>query len=138
MKKSSMDKINSAAVYDMVYLENIVNCLEMEISKGFMDDLTEIFTRTRRLNEEEAWGFYNSAMRILSTLAIKKLAEKIEEKYLEHAGGETTEDLKTWAEHAAYYFVNEMDDERPASEKLNPTIEEQVYKEIEDFLGIRS
>ena len=136
MKKSSMDKINSAAVYDMVYLENIVNCLEMEISKGFMDDLTEIFSRARNLNESQAWGFFNRTMQIVSDITSKKLAEKIEFRYLTHTDGETAYGLKEWAENAAFYFMGGMDDVRPTSDNLDAAIVEQVYKEIEELLGL--
>ena len=136
MKQSSKDKMHAADVLEMVYLENIVKRLGMGISDGFMDDLTEIFSRARNLNESQAWGFFNGTMQIVSDITSKKLAEKIEFRYLTHTDGETAYGLKEWAEDAAFYFVSGMNDARPNSDNLDPAIVEQVYKEIEKLLGL--
>ena len=136
MKESSKDKMHAADVLDMVHLEKLVKRLGMGISDGFMDDLTEIFSRARNLNESQAWGFFNHTMQIVSDITSKKLAEKIEFRYLTHTDGETAYGLKEWAEDAAFYFVNGMDDVRPTSDNLDAAIVEQVYKEIEELLGL--
>ena len=107
----------------------------MGISDGFMDDLTEIFSRARNLNESQAWGFFNRTMQIVSDITSKKLAEKIEFRYLTHTDGETAYGLKEWAENAAFYFMGGMDDVRPMADTLDATIIEQVYKETEELLG---
>ena len=135
MKQSSKDKMHASDVLDMVYLENIMKRLKMGISDEFMDDFTEIFSRARTLNESQAWGFFNNAMQILSDITTKKLAEKIEFRYLKHTDGETVDGLKEWAENVAFYFVNGMDDVRPTADTLDATIVEQVYKETEELLG---
>ena len=135
MKQSSKDKMHASDVLDMVYIENIMKRLKMGISDEFMDDFTEIFSRARALNESQAWGFFNNAMQILSDITTKKLAEKIEFRYLKHTDGETAYGLKEWAENAAFYFVDGMDDVRPTADTLDATIIEQVYKETEELLG---
>ena len=136
MKQSSKDKMHATDVLDMVYIENIMKRLKMGISDEFMDDFTEIFSRARALNESQAWGFFNNAMQILSDITTKKLAEKIEFRYLVHTDGETVYGLKEWAEDAAFYIVGGMDGERPTSDNLDASIVEQVYKEIEKLLGL--
>ena len=135
MKESSKDKMHAADVLDMVHLEKLVKRLGMGISDGFMDDLTEIFSRARNLNESQAWGFFNHTMQIVSDITSKKLAEKIEFRYLTHTDGETAYGLKEWAENAAFYFMGGMDDVRPMADTLDATIIEQVYKETEELLG---
>ena len=135
MKQETKNKVNAAAWLDMTYLEGIMNSLKMNISDGFFDDVAEIFSRARDLNESQAWEFFNETMRIVSDIATKKLAEKIEFRYLKHTDGETIDGLKEWAENVAFYFVNGMDDVRPTADTLDATIVEQVYKEIEELLG---
>ena len=135
MKQSSKDKMNAADVLDMVYLENIMKRLRMGISDGFMDDLTEIFSRARNLNESQAWGFFNGTMQIVSDITSKKLAEKIEFRYLKHTDGESPNGLNEWAGNAAYYIVRGRDGVRPTSDDLDAAIVEQVYKEINELLG---
>ena len=135
MKQETKNKVNAAAWLDMTYLEGIMNSLKMNISDGFFDDVAEIFSRARDLNESQAWEFFNETMRIVSDIATKKLAEKIEFRYLKHTDGETVDGLKEWAENVAFYFVNGMDDVRPTADTLDATIVEQVYKEIEELLG---
>ena len=130
MKQETKNKVNAAAWLDMTYLEGIMNSLKMNISDGFFDDVAEIFSRARDLNESQAWEFFNETMRIVSDIATKKLAEKIEFRY-----GETVDGLKEWAENVAFYFVNGMDDVRPTADTLDATIVEQVYKETEELLG---
>lgn len=135
MKQETKNKVNAAAWLDMTYLEGIMNSLKMNISDGFFDDVAEIFSRARDLNESQAWEFFNEIMRIVSDIATKKLAEKIEFRYLKHTDGETVDGLKEWAENVAFYFVNGMDDVRPTADTLDATIVEQVYKETEELLG---
>ncbi len=135
MKQETKNKVNAAAWLDMTYLEGIMNSLKMNISDGFFDDVAEIFSRARDLNESQAWEFFNETMRIVSDIATKKLAEKIEFRYLKHTDGETVDGLKEWAENVAFYFVNGMDDVRPTADTLDATIVEQVYKETEELLG---
>ena len=135
MKQETKNKVNAAAWLDMTYLEGIMNSLKMNISDGFFDDVAEIFNRARDLNESQAWEFFNETMRIVSDIATNKLAEKIEFRYLKHTDGETADGLKEWAENAAFYFVNGMDDVRPTADTLDATIVEQVYKETEELLG---
>jgi len=135
MKQETKNKVNAAAWLDMTYLEGIMNSLKMNISDGFFDDVAEIFSRARDLNESQAWEFFNESMRIVSDIATKKLAEKIEFRYLKHTDGETADGLKEWAGNAAFYFVNGMDDVRPTADSLDATIVEQVYKETEELLG---
>lgn len=135
MKQETKNKVNAAAWLDMTYLEGIMNSLKMNISDGFFDDVAEIFSRARDLNESQAWEFFNETMRIVSDIATKKLAEKIEFRYLKHTDGETVDGLKEWAENVSFYFVNGMDDVRPTADTLDATIVEQVYKETEELLG---
>lgn len=135
MKQETKNKVNAAAWLDMTYLEGIMNSLKMNISDGFFDDVAEIFSRARDLNESQAWEFFNETMRIVSDIATKKLAEKIEFRYLKHTDGETVDGLKEWAENVAFYFMNGMDDVRPTADTLDATIIEQVYKETEELLG---
>ena len=135
MKQETKNKVNAAAWLDMTYLEGIMKSLKMNISDGFFDDVAEIFSRARDLNESQAWEFFNETMRVVSDIATKKLAEKIEFRYLKHTDGETVDGLKEWAENAAFYFVNGMDDVRPTAAHLDATFVEQVYKETEELLG---
>ena len=134
MKRSSLDKMNAAAQLDMLHLERIMKKLGMRIANGFMDELAETVARIRQQNSNEAWELFSSAMRIASELVRIKLEEKIEAEYLSRATADDA-DLKDWTKYAAMYFINEMEYERPITDKLDKAIEEQVYDAMTKQLG---
>ena len=44
-------------------------------------------------------------------------------------------ELKDWTKYVAMYFINEMEYERPITDKLDKAVEEQVYDAMTKQLG---
>lgn len=135
MRQSSMDKMNAVDLNDMLYLENIMKHLRMEIANGFMDNLAEIHSRAKMLNGEEARSFFNASMRIVSELAVNQLTEEIMKEYRWYTSAEE-EPLREWAGKVARYYVYGMNDVPPASNKLDSTVVERVYEGVTKYLGL--
>ena len=134
MKQENIDKLTSRVHKKMLHLEGIMEKLEMRSADGFMDDLAEAMCQIPDKDLDKGWELYRRGMKFATDLVRIKLEEIIEAEYLSRATADDVE-LKDWTKYAAMYFINEMEYERPITDKLDKAVEEQVYDTMTKQLG---
>ena len=136
MKQENIDKLTTKVYKKMFHLERIMKKLEMRSADGFMDDLAEAMCQIPDKDLDKGWKLYRGGMKFATELVLIKLEEKIKAEYLSRTtAGDSDTALKDWAKKAARDFVCEKGGRCPITNKLDVTVEEQVYDAIKKHLG---
>jgi hypothetical protein len=136
MKQENIDKLTASVHKKMLHLEKIMEKLEIRSSNGFMDDLAEAMCQIPNQDLDKGWKLYRSGVKFATELVLIKLEEKIKAEYLSRTTADDSDTaLKEWAKKAARDFVCEKDGRCPITNKLDVTVEEQVYETMTKQLG---
>ena len=136
MKQENIDKLTAKVHKKMLRLEGIMKKLEMRSADGFMDDLAGAMCQIPDKDLDKGWKLYRSGMKFATELVLIKLEEKIKAEYLSRTTADDSDTaLKEWAKKTARDFVCEKGGRCPITNKLDVTVEEQVYNAIKKHLG---
>lgn len=136
MKQENIDKLTASVHKKMLCLEGIMKKLEIRSADGFMDDLAEAMCQIPNQDLDKGWKLYRSGVKFATELVLIKLEEKIKAEYLSRTTADDSDTaLKEWAEKAARDFVCEKGRRCPITNKLDATVEEQVYETMTKQLG---
>ena len=136
MKQKNIDKLTASVHKKMLHLERIMEKLEMRSADGFMDDLAEAMCQIPNQDLDKGWKLYRSGIKFATELVLIKLEEKIKAEYLSRTTADDSDTaLKEWAKKAARDFVCEKDGRCPITNKLDVSVEAEVYDAIKKHLG---